>query len=225
MGKKKSTWVSPTKQRIIDAQNKRDFKRKVTIIVILSILAAVAVGFSVFGIVMACRPYYAFIEIEGYGTIVIELNDSEAPETVDAFIELVESGHYNGSSVYRALEGQYFQAGFREGATVETIMGEFSKNGHENNLSHTRGTISMSRQTGEGDEDAKYYNTSTGQFFILQRDNLTMDGKYAAFGTVIEGMEIVDLICAMAETDDKGNIDKESRPIITSIRIERSYNK
>ena len=225
MGKRKSTWLSPTKEKALYEKNRRIYKRNVIIATIVCTLLVVAIGMSAFGIVQSLRPYYAFIEIEGYGTIVIKLNNSEAPETVDAFVELAESGYYDGTLIHRAFTNKYFQAGFRDDIVVEPIKGEFSKNGVENNLSHIRGTISMSRQIGEGEGDKDFYNTATGQFFILQRDMLSMDGKYAAFGTVIEGMDIVDRICDNAKTDGNGNIVKTEQPIITAVRIERSYSE
>ncbi len=223
MGKKKSTWVSPKKQKIIDEQNRREYRRNFIIAIVVCTLLVATWVVSGVGIAMGSRPYYAFVEITGYGTVVIELNDSEAPKTVDAFVELARSGYYDGTTVFRTIKGKLLQAGFRSDIMADPIEGEFSKNGHENGLSHIRGTVSMSRQVGDGDKDKEKYNSATGQFFIMQRDELGMDGKYAAFGTVIEGMEIVDLICDTVQTSDGSNIDKINQPIIKTIRIERSY--
>ena len=248
MGKRNSTWVSPKKQKVIDEQNRSKRKRNVIIIIAASVLLAALIGLGVFGIVMASRPYYAYIEIDGYGTLVIALDDNAAPNTVDAFVELAESGYYNGTSIYRAIKDAYIQGGFRDDIVVDPIKGEFSMNGYEyNTLSHIRGTIVMSRKSitdadkkeitknnpNLSEEElnslfaqkaAEYYDTCTGQFFILQRDKLDWDGGYAPFGTVISGMEIVDKICNTIETESKtGEILEENRPIIKSIRIERSY--
>ena len=248
MGKRKSTWVSPKKQKAIDEQNKRTYKRNFIIAIIICSALVAAIALSIFGIVMSLRPYYAYIEIDGYGTLVVALNDDLAPDTVDAFVELAESGYYNGTSFYRAIKDSYMQGGYRDDIEVEPIKGEFARNGCDyNTLSHVRGTISMSRKsiTAKDKEEiiknnpnlseeeinklvaqkaAEYYNTCTGQFFILQRDKMDWDEEYAAFGTVISGMEIVDRICNSIEVENSnGDIKEVNRPIIKSVRIERSY--
>ena len=98
------------------------------------------------------------------------------------------------------------------GGAEETIKGEFSSNVVDNNISHTRGTISMARST---DPDS-----ASSQFFIVQSDSTFLDGEYAAFGHVAEGMDIVDKICKEAQpTDDNGTIKTEAQPVIESITI------
>ena len=98
------------------------------------------------------------------------------------------------------------------GGAENTVIGEFSANGFENNLSHTRGAISMARS-----DD---YDSASSQFFIVQSDSTFLDGQYAAFGYVTQGMELVDQICAEAEpTDDNGTIEADQQPIITSVTI------
>ena len=98
------------------------------------------------------------------------------------------------------------------GGAEETIVGEFSENGYENDLSHTRGVISMARSS--------EYDSASSQFFIVQEDSTFLDGQYAAFGRVTEGMDIVDAICEDAEpVDDNGTIPAEQQPVITSIKI------
>lgn len=103
------------------------------------------------------------------------------------------------------------------GGSGTTIAGEFSDNGYENNLSHTRGAVSMARSSD--------YDSASSQFFIVQEDSTYLDGQYAVFGYVTEGMDVVDAICESAQpTDDNGTIPAEEQPVITSITI-RSPNE
>ena len=98
------------------------------------------------------------------------------------------------------------------GGSGETIKGEFSSNGVDNDISHTRGTVSMARST---DPDS-----ASSQFFIVQSDSTFLDGDYAAFGHVTEGMDIVDKICKeAAPTDENGSIKADEQPVIESIRM------
>ena len=161
---------------------------------------------------------YADIEIEGYGTITVELDGKSAPETVANFIKLSEEGFYDGLTFHRIINGFMMQGGNpngnRTGGSGETIKGEFTANGVENNLSHTRGAISMAR--------SKDYDSASSQFFIVQEDSLHLDGSYAVFGYVTEGMDIVDDICKSAEpVDNNGTIPEEEQPVITKIVIRK----
>ena len=159
---------------------------------------------------------YADIVIKDYGTITISLDAEAAPETVENFISLAESGFYDGLTFHRIIEGFMMQGGDPNGdgtgGSGTTITGEFSANGHDNNLSHTRGTVSMAR--------AKAYNSASSQFFIVHEDSTHLDGEYAAFGQVVSGMEIVDQICADAEPiDGNGLIAVDAQPVIESVTI------
>lgn len=159
---------------------------------------------------------YADIEIEGYGTITIELDADAAPVTVANFVQLAESGFYDGLTFHRIIEGFMMQGGDPNGdgtgGSEETIVGEFSENGYDNALSHTRGAVSMARSSD--------YDSASSQFFIVQEDSTYLDGSYAVFGYVTEGMDIVDAICEAAEpTDDNGTIPADEQPVITSITI------
>lgn len=161
---------------------------------------------------------YADITVENYGTITVALDDTYAPETVENFISLAESGFYDGLTFHRIISGFMIQGGDPNGdgtgGSDETITGEFSSNGVENPLSHTRGAISMARSND--------YNSASSQFFIVHEDSEFLDGEYAVFGYVTEGMEIVDQICEDANpTDNNGTIPKEEQPVITSITIRR----
>lgn len=159
---------------------------------------------------------YADIEIQDYGTITVQLDQESAPITTENFINLVESGFYNGLTFHRIMEGFMMQGGDPEGTGMggsdQTIVGEFSANGYDNNLSHTRGAISMAR--------SNEFDSASSQFFIVHQDSTFLDGQYAAFGYVTEGIEIVDQVCESAEPiDNNGTIPADQQPVITKITI------
>ena len=161
--------------------------------------------------------YTAVIDIADYGAITLELDGDSAPLTVANFVKLAKNGFYDGLTFHRIMDGFMMQGGDPNGngtgGSDETIPGEFSANGYDNPISHTRGTISMAR--------AQDPNSASSQFFICQADSTFLDGNYAAFGHVTEGMDVVDAICADAQpTDDNGTIPPEAQPIINSITIQ-----
>ena len=160
--------------------------------------------------------HHAEIEIQDYGTITLELDGTAAPITVENFVSLAKDGFYDGLTFHRIIDGFMIQggdpAGNGTGGSEKTIKGEFSANGVENDISHVRGVISMARS---GDPDS-----ASSQFFIVPQDSTFLDGQYAAFGHVTEGMEIVDAICADTPVqDDNGTVAWWDQPVITSIRI------
>ena len=160
--------------------------------------------------------YTAEIAVKDYGTITVELDGDAAPETVKNFVSLAESGFYDGLTFHRIIDGFMIQGGDPNGdgtgGSEETIPGEFSANGFDNPLSHTRGTISMAR--------SQDYDSASSQFFIMQEDTPSLDGQYAAFGHVTSGMEVVDAICQDAVNGDaNGVLPAEDQPVIESITI------
>ena len=161
--------------------------------------------------------HHISIEVSNYGTIKAELDADTAPITVTNFINLANSGFYDGLTFHRVIDGFIIQGGDPEGngtgGSSEKIKGEFSNNGIDNNISHTRGTISMARSSA--------YNSASSQFFIMQKDTTSLDGQYAAFGTVTDGMDIVDKICKdCTDTNQNGVItDKSKQPVITKISV------
>lgn len=165
------------------------------------------------------EPYgihHAVITVESYGQIKLELDGDIAPITVKNFVELAKSGFYDGLTFHRIYSGFMIQGGDPNadgtGGSENEIVGEFSANGYENNISHERGVISMAR--------AEDYNSASSQFFIMHRTATHLDGKYAAFGRVTEGMTVVDEIAADAiNNDSNGGVAKENQPIIKSIVI------
>ena len=161
--------------------------------------------------------YTAVIDIADYGAITLELDGDSAPLTVANFVKLAKDGFYDGLTFHRIMDGFMMQGGDPNGngtgGSDETIPGEFSANGCDNPISHTRGTISMAR--------AQDPNSASSQFFICQADSTFLDGSYAAFGRVTDGMDVVDAICADAQpTDDNGTIPPEAQPVINSVTIQ-----
>ncbi len=176
------------------------------------------------------------MEVENFGKVKIELYPDMAPNTVANFINLIESGYYDGLTFHRAVDGFMIQGGDKEGtgsgATEQTIEGEFLNNGYEKNtLRHDRGVISMARSdysslglTKEG------YNSAYSQFFIMTDNNTNVNGNYAAFGKVIEGMEVIYKIAKVEEIQEKdttsGNqtdtetTDKSKNPKIIKMTVE-----
>ena len=159
--------------------------------------------------------HHAKIKVKDYGTIEVELDGDTAPITVANFIKLVNEKFYDGLTFHRIMSGFMIQGGDPlgngTGGSDETIKGEFSSNGVENNISHKRGVISMARSS---DPDS-----ASSQFFIMHQDSTYLDGEYAAFGKVTKGMKVVDKICEDATpTDGNGTIEKADQPVIESIR-------
>ncbi len=162
------------------------------------------------------------IVIKDQGTISVELDADVAPVTVTNFVNLAEEGFYDGVTFHRIIEGFMMQGGdptgTGSGGSGLTIRGEFAENGVENNLSHTRGAISMAR--------SKFYDSASSQFFIVHQDSDFLDGQYACFGYVTEGMEIVDNICENTKGGDaNGVIPAENRPVIETIEVQNSLTR
>ena len=156
------------------------------------------------------------ITVKDYGVIELELDADVAPITVTNFIDLVKNKFYDGLTFHRIMDGFMIQGGDPEGngtgGSKNTIKGEFSSNGVENNISHKRGVISMARSQDN--------NSASSQFFIVQEDSTFLDGQYAAFGKVTKGMDVVDKISKDAEPiDNNGTIPKEKQPTIEKIRV------
>ena len=147
--------------------------------------------------------HHAEIDIQDYGTITVELDGDAAPITVQNFMDL-------------AIDGFMIQGGDPNGngtgGSENTIKGEFSSNGVENTLSHTRGAISMARSQNP--------DSASSQFFICHADSTFLDGQYACFGYVTDGMDVVDAVCEAAQpTDGNGTIPADQQPVITAIRV------
>ena len=150
------------------------------------------------------------------GVFVAQMFEEKAPQTTKNFIELTEKGFYDGLIFHRVIDGFMIQGGDPQGdgfgGSGKTIKGEFADNGVKNPISHVKGVLSMAR----GDE----YDSGSSQFFITVADSTFLDGHYAAFGKVTEGVEIAEQIAKDAKPiDDNGTIPPEAQPVIESIVI------
>ena len=155
---------------------------------------------------------FVLIRVKDYGDIVVELYPDVAPITVANFKKLVSEGFYDGLIFHRVIEGFVIQGGGYDTAynekDAETIKGEFSANGVENPLEHTRGVISMARTS--------VMDSASSQFFIMHEDAPYLDGQYAAFGKVVSGIEVVDKI---AEVKTNSNDKPIEKVVINSIKF------
>ncbi len=159
---------------------------------------------------------YVEMEVENYGTILLELDGKAAPVTVTNFVNLVNDKFYDGITFHRIMDGFMIQGGDPTGTGYNgsgtTITGEFAQNGYDNPISHTAGTISMARSNDP--------NSASSQFFICVADDQFLDGSYAAFGHVIEGMDVCLKIASDAKpVDDNGTIKPEEQPVIKYAKV------
>ena len=176
---------------------------------------------------------YVKMTVDGYGDIVLKLDGEEAPITVANFVKLVNEGFYDGLTFHRVIEDFMIQGGDPNadgtGGAPNKIKGEFEENGVHNCIAHERGVISMAR-------GSHSYDSASSQFFICNSNSdsvSALDGKYAAFGRVIYGMNVVDLITsktAFEASDMNGSIPKGVQAVISHVEVisareARSYGK
>lgn len=220
-------------------------KKSKKIIMIIAILLLIAViGVLVYGYIRKATQKVqnpiATIEVEGFGTMKLELYPEQAPNTVANFIALANHGFYNGTTFHRIISDFMIQGGDKNGDGTGmptladigaggeedyTIKGEFVVNGDYNNtIRHERGVISMARsdysQLGLYEEG---YNSAGSQFFIMTEDNSQLNGQYAAFGKIIEGYDVLDKLAAVeVKAEEEGG--EESTPVeapkITKIEVD-----
>lgn len=238
---------------------KDNIVRIVMIIAIIAILVGIA--FLSYGIykkqTFKAQNPVATIEIEGYGTIKVELYPDQAPNTVTNFIKLANNGFYDGLTFHRTIPDFMIQGGDKSGNGTGTpslkdldeslantdyaIEGEFIANKYKNTIKLERGVIAMARSDYSSYSSAltdEGYNSAGSQFFIVQKDQTSLNGLYAGFGKVTEGLEVVDKIANVevhyrdselgegeeAPKDEQGNqISSDTpkvAPVITSIKVE-----
>ena len=163
-------------------------------------------------------PITVVMEVRDFGAMTLELYPDIAPITVENFVNYVNDGFYNGLTFHRIYKGFMIQGGDPDGTgsggqDLTPIKGEFAANGVENDLSHTRGTISMARTND--------MNSATSQFFICDADSTFLDGQYAAFGKLIDGYDVLDSI---ADVEVTMNIwGNEITVPVEPVIIERVY--
>ena len=153
-----------------------------------------------------------------HGTMKIELYPEVAPITVANFEKLVSEGFYDGLTFHRIIRGFMIQGGDPEGTGMggskDKIKGEFASNGVKNDLRHTRGVISMAR--------SMMRDSASSQFFIMHEDAPHLDGEYAAFGKVVEGIEVVDAIVQNTQVVDRnGTVLPQNQPKIIKVTLEK----
>ena len=218
---------------------------------IILIVLLVLIGFVSYGyymkLTMKVENPVATMEVEGFGTVKMELYPDQAPETVANFIALANRGYYNGSSFHRVVKDFMIQGGTKNGdGTTEptlkdlkddgsddkyTIKGEFIANGVNNTIKFDEGVVGLARsdytQTSAALKDESY-NSGCAQFFIMTKENAGLNGNYTAFGKVIEGMDVVHNIenvevKAPDDSEQTGNTE-QSTPVnqvkITSISVD-----
>ncbi|MBQ4648987.1 MAG: peptidylprolyl isomerase [Clostridia bacterium] len=156
------------------------------------------------------------MEIEEFGTIKLELDSDAAPITVKNFVFLADMGFYDGLTFHRIIKNFMIQGGDPDhcgmGGSDKNIKGEFAANGVNNPISHKRGVISMARSQNP--------NSASSQFFICHKDSTFLDGQYAAFGVVTEGMDVVDAIANMVRPiDNNGTVLFEDQPVIKKVTV------
>ncbi len=160
--------------------------------------------------------HHVEIEIRDYGKMTLELDGGEAPLTVANFLKLAKSGFYDGLTFHRIIDGFMIQGGDPEGTgfggSDETVKGEFRSNGVDNKISHVKGVISMARSSNP--------NSASSQFFITVADATFLDGEYAAFGRVTEGLDSALLVARNARpVDGNGTVRKADQPVIEKITV------
>jgi len=223
-------------------------KKALLILAIILVIAGLAwVGYSIYKAnTEQNQNPIATIEVEKFGTIKVELYPDIAPNTVTNFIALASSGYYDNSSFHRIVDGFMIQGGGKNGNETSrptladikeggeskeyTIQGEFIANGFRTNtLKHTKGVISMARSDYSSmNQTKKGYDSAGAQFFIMLDDNTSLDGLYAAFGKVIEGLDVVEKLgkveTKVAEgSEENANAEKSvpvETPIITKVTVD-----
>ena len=163
-------------------------KRIISLFLLMLLSALLVTSFTSCG---NSEPVYVRIEVKDYGVMVAELYPDVAPVTVDNFVKLVKQEYYTGVIFHRVIQDFMIQGGIGK-TYASTIKGEFSSNGVENNLLHTRGVLSMAR--------SNYANSASSQFFICHKDSPHLNGDYASFGKLISGYEVLDAIATVPTT-------------------------
>ena len=159
------------------------------------------------------------IEMENGGVMEVELYPETAPNTVANFISLVEKGFYNGTIFHRVIPGFMIQGGDPEGTGMGgpgyRIKGEFTANRFQNDLKHTKGVISMAR--------SGHPDSAGSQFFIMVDDAPHLDGQYASFGKVIEGIEVADQIVSVATNYSDRPLEEQRMRSVTVETFGETY--
>ena len=180
---------------------------------LLTILCSLVLCISLFGCQKETKDYIAKIEVKNYGTITVKLDGKTAPITVQNFVDLAKSGFYDGLTFHRIIKGFMIQGGDPQGTGVGgpgySIKGEFNINGFQNDLKHTKGVLSMAR--------AQHPDSAGSQFFIMHENAPHLDGQYAAFGMLTEGVDVLNKI---AETDTDWSDRPRNPQVMKTVTVE-----
>ena len=218
----------------------------IALILVIVLIAGVAYGYYK-NVTMEVKNPVATMEVENFGTIKIELYPELAPETVSNFVTLANRGFYDGLTFHRIVKDFMIQGGDKEGTgqgsatikdlkddgedTAYSIKGEFIANGVDNNLKFEEGVLGMARSDYTSYSSSlkeESYNSGSSQFFIMTKNNSTLNGYYTSFGKVIEGMDIVHKIEEVEvkvadDSEESGNTEVSTPvnpPKITSLKVE-----
>lgn len=215
---------------------RKPMNKKLVVGVAIALTVVIIIGAIIAGVMLSMKDItYVEMSVKDYGKIVLALDATAAPKTVANFLSLVEDGFYNGLTFHRVMEDFMIQGGDPEadgsGGLPEKIYGEFSANGYKGNyILHKRGVISMARSGRHYDENGKInegYNTASCQFFICNADADWLDGQYAAFGHVVDGMTVVDRITSATvgyANPQSGTIsDKSKQAVIEYVKVLEDY--
>lgn len=223
--RKNSNYVTEKRlaaKELAEKKRKEAQVKKILVPIIVTVLIiALAVGIVFFASYASkhwgqnfTATHHASIEIEGYGTVHLELYGNEAPKTVENFVKLANAGYYDGSDFHRIIKDFMAQGGSSD-EPCDNVVGEFKSNGFNNPIKHRRGVISMAR--------AEDKDSASSQFFIVHKTSPHLDGDYAAFGKVIDGMDVIDSICNNVKYGYNGAVDEADRPVIKSITIHEAH--
>lgn len=229
MGRKKNIGKFQQQQKLEQLKAEKKKRNRMVIGILAAVLVlAVLVGVLIWALsgsnddgdtVDTSDAIKVALEIKDYGKITLELYPNEAPITVENFVNYVEDGFYDGLTFHRIIEDFMIQGGDPTGtgtgdSSLKKIKGEFSANGVDNDLKFERGVIGMART------DAP--DSASSQFFIMHKTTPSLDGAYAAFGKVIDGMDVVDAIATCEKTDTVDAYGNHYVPAETVI-IEKAY--
>ena len=225
--RKNGNYVTENRARKIEEKLAQKRKRKIKAYVKTAVIAAVAVLLIAAVIVGICALAGAFkyrpkatshvtVTLSNGETLHIELYGNDAPKTVEKFLSDVGTGFYKNAELHTLVNGLLYGGQMNSGVLTGGITGEFEANGFKNKIKHERGVISMAR-------NADSYNSAFGQFFIVTDKSPELDGNYAAFGKIIDGMDIIDAAIKNAEVSKEGIITAQYRLTITNITVHDAH--
>ena len=206
-----------------EALKKKEQQKKTLKILAICVGAVVALAAIIIGILFAVgafeyspKPtYHATVNIEGHDPLHIELYGNDAPITVEHFIDLAESGYFDGKSIHTFADDLLYGGSTLADGGVKGIKGEFGGNGVENKIPMEKGVVCLARGLSK--------NSGYGQFFILTKNDSSLKGDYAAFGKLTD-MDALSEILKSIKVDSKGNIIDETAPKILSISLHEAHN-